>query len=144
MALALAKDAPASAAALSALVASLGPELGLPEGLRRLLEPEQGTARSGCDDGFGVFGFLAFLLALLDLLLDLNEKRRKRGAEECGGPSLASSHPQVRYTESAHCSRPCTGPSGRLGGLGAAPWLPERPGATGGAAGRAVRRPRHV
>ena len=37
---------------------------------------EQGTARSGCDDGFGVFGFLAFLLALLDLLLDLGGEKR--------------------------------------------------------------------
>ena len=36
-----------------------------------IFSSDQGTARGGCDDGFGVFGFLAFLLALLDLLLEL-------------------------------------------------------------------------
>ena len=32
---------------------------------------EHGTGRSGCNDAFSVFGFLAFLLALLDLILEL-------------------------------------------------------------------------
>ena len=38
------------------------------------------TFSSGCNDAFSVFGFLAFLLALLDLILELNmsKKRRKR------------------------------------------------------------------
>ena len=50
----------------------------------------QGTARDGghgCNnDGFAVFGFLAFLLALLDLILELNmnKKRRRRFAMNDG------------------------------------------------------------
>ncbi|XP_047488984.1 uncharacterized protein LOC125039225 [Penaeus chinensis] len=40
----------------------------------------------GCSDSFSVFGFLAFLLALLDLILELQGNRRKkrdaRGVEE--------------------------------------------------------------
>ena len=39
------------------------------------------TFSSGCNDAFSVFGFLAFLLALLDLILELNmakKRRRKR------------------------------------------------------------------
>ncbi|XP_063603020.1 uncharacterized protein LOC134778993 [Penaeus indicus] len=40
----------------------------------------------GCSDSFSVFGFLAFLLALLDLILELQGNRRKkrdtRGMEE--------------------------------------------------------------
>ena len=44
----------------------------------KICSDEQGTARGGCDDGFGVFGFLAFLLALLDLLLELGDDGRSR------------------------------------------------------------------
>ena len=44
--------------------------------MSEIFSEDQGTARSGCDDGFGVFGFLAFLLALLDLLLDLGGDNR--------------------------------------------------------------------
>ena len=36
------------------------------------------TARSGCDDPFAIFGFLAFLLALLQLLVDSGSKKKKR------------------------------------------------------------------
>ena len=32
---------------------------------------DAGTARSGCNDAFSVFGFLAFLLALIDLIMDM-------------------------------------------------------------------------
>ena len=36
------------------------------------------TFSSGCNDAFSVFGFLAFLLALLDLILELNMNKRRR------------------------------------------------------------------
>ena len=36
------------------------------------------TFSSGCNDAFSVFGFLAFLLALLDLILELNMNRKRR------------------------------------------------------------------
>ena len=32
---------------------------------------DYGTARQGCNDAFSVFGFLAFLLALLQLIMDM-------------------------------------------------------------------------
>ena len=42
------------------------------------------TARqSGCDDPFAIFGFLAFLLALLQLLVDSGSKKKKRSTEDC-------------------------------------------------------------
>ena len=41
------------------------------------------TPRSGCDDPFAIFGFLAFLLALLQLLVDSGSKKKKRSAEDC-------------------------------------------------------------
>ena len=44
--------------------------------LKEFCSDDHGTARGGCDDGFGVFGFLAFLLALLDLLLELGDDGR--------------------------------------------------------------------
>ena len=43
---------------------------------KREFEPR--TFSSGCNDAFSVFGFLAFLLALLDLILELNMNRRRR------------------------------------------------------------------
>merc|ERR1712060_467837 len=86
-----------STSLLSSVLSSIGPDVGLPPALHQLLlshSDDHGTARSGCDDGFGVFGFLAFLLALLDLLLDLGGSRRKRSAEGiCEAPQP---HPQVR------------------------------------------------
>ena len=36
------------------------------------------TFSSGCNDAFSVFGGLAFLLALLDLILELNMNRKRR------------------------------------------------------------------
>ena len=35
-------------------------------------ESQPRTFSSGCNDAFSVFGFLAFLLALLDLIMELN------------------------------------------------------------------------
>lgn len=90
-----------SAALISSLLDSIGPlDIGLPPSLHQLLSDhsnDQGTARGGCDDGFGVFGFLAFLLALLDLLLDLGgDGRKKRSSGDEGMCDLPNPHPQVR------------------------------------------------
>merc|ERR1712060_625245 len=77
----LMSDSPTSTSLLSSVLSSNGPDVGLPPALHQLLlshSDDHGTARSGCDDGFG---FLGFLLALLDLLLDLGGSRRKRSAE---------------------------------------------------------------
>ena len=41
------------------------------------------TARSGCNDPFSIFGFLAFLLVLLQLLANNQGGRRKRSIEDC-------------------------------------------------------------
>ena len=41
------------------------------------------TARSGCDDPFAIFGFLAFLLAMLQLLVDSGSKKKKRSTADC-------------------------------------------------------------
>jgi len=75
-------------------------DIGLPPSLHQLLSDhsnDQGTARGGCDDGFGVFGFLAFLLALLDLLLELGgDGRKKRSIGDEGICDLPNPHPQVR------------------------------------------------
>ena len=51
--------------------------------IKRNAGSEPRTFSSGCNDAFSVFGFLAFLLALLDLIMELNmmaagRKRRKR------------------------------------------------------------------
>ena len=45
-------------------------------------EEVSGTPRSGCNDAFSVFAFLAFLLALLQLIQDNGGGRKKR-SEEC-------------------------------------------------------------
>ena len=39
------------------------------------------TSRSGCDDPFAIFGFLAFLLA--QLLVDSGSKKKKRSTADC-------------------------------------------------------------
>ena len=53
-----------------------------------LQETYEGEARDGCNDAFSVFGFLAVLLALLDLLIELGDDgRRKRDAGQ--GNTLA-------------------------------------------------------
>ena len=36
---------------------------------------EEGTPRSGCSDPFSIFAFLAFALALMDLMMEMNRKR---------------------------------------------------------------------
>ena len=41
------------------------------------------TARSGCNDPFAIFGFLAFLLVLVQLLANNGGGRRKRSTENC-------------------------------------------------------------
>ena len=63
-----------------------GSSLSLPQSVRSLLENHNGdhsTARSGCNDPFSIFGFLAFLLVLLQLLANNGGGRRKRSAEDC-------------------------------------------------------------
>ena len=53
-------------------------------GIFNILEDENMvTARSGCDDPFAIFGFLAFLLALLQLLVDSGSKKKKRSTGDC-------------------------------------------------------------
>ena len=58
----------------------------LPSSLTNLLEnfsgDNQSTARSGCNDPFAIFGFLAFLLVLLQLLAN-NQGRKKRSTRLC-------------------------------------------------------------
>ena len=36
---------------------------------------EEGTPRSGCTDPFSIFAFLAFALAVMDLLMEMQRKR---------------------------------------------------------------------
>merc|ERR1712241_208854 len=45
-------------------------------------EGEARTFSSGCNDAFTVFAFMAFLLALLDLILELQMERKKRSINE--------------------------------------------------------------
>ena len=51
--------------------------------LENYIEDSSSTARSGCNDPFAIFGFLAFLLVLLQLLANNNGRRRKRSEENC-------------------------------------------------------------
>ena len=59
----------------------------LPVSVTNLLENFSGdnhsTARSGCNDPFAIFGFLAFLLVLLQLLANNGGGRKKRSARLC-------------------------------------------------------------
>ena len=59
----------------------------LPSSVRNLLENYSGdhysTARSGCNDPFAIFGFLAFLLVLLQLLANNGGGRKKRSTRFC-------------------------------------------------------------
>ena len=50
--------------------------------LHQLLDQDQSTARQCSNDPFAIFGFLAFLLVLLQLLANTGG-RRKRSAENC-------------------------------------------------------------
>jgi hypothetical protein len=53
----------------------------------------------GCNDAFSVFGFLAFLLALLDLVIELmnnnNSGRSLRKPRRVDSSSLCHLHPKV-------------------------------------------------
>ena len=54
----------------------------------------EGTARQGCgNDSFEVFGFLAFGLYLLNLVM--NMKRRKRSADQCSSDFDPSREPEL-------------------------------------------------
>ncbi|XP_042887299.1 uncharacterized protein LOC122263061 [Penaeus japonicus] len=59
----------------------------------------------GCTDSFSVFGFLAFLLALLDLVLELQGNRRKKrdilGTEDFDLKSECQSQEEVQQATSA-------------------------------------------
>ena len=58
------------------------------------------TFSSGCNDAFSVFGFLAFLLALLDLIMELNMGDMAAGGGDAGFKrrkrSVSNHHPQMR------------------------------------------------
>ena len=47
------------------------------------------SARSGCEDPFAIFGFLAFLLALIQILIDQNNAGNGRRKRSLDGNSLA-------------------------------------------------------
>ena len=79
--------------------------LGIPASFHRFVSSlghEEGfTAREGgygCDDPFAIFGFLAFLLALLQLLVDSGggEERRKRSTNQCNHEEAFKTNPDVR------------------------------------------------
>ena len=59
----------------------------LPASVTNFLENFSGdnhsTARSGCNDPFAIFGFLAFLLVLLQLLANNQGRRKKRSTRLC-------------------------------------------------------------
>ena len=53
----------------------------------------------GCDDPFAIFGFLAFLLALLQLLVDSGGEEggmKKRSVDQCTQEQAVQSSPQLR------------------------------------------------
>ena len=65
--------------------------LTLPQSLQHIVDsvtygdgPDSTPRQYGCDDPFAIFGFLAFLLALLQLLVDSGDgRRRRRSAGRC-------------------------------------------------------------
>ena len=61
-----------------------GIDLGLPSIINDILtvQDDYGIGRQACNNSMSVFGFLAFLLALLDLVMD-NNNRRKRSTTGC-------------------------------------------------------------
>ena len=62
--------------------------------LGSLTSETEGTARQGCgNDSFEVFGFLAFGLYLLNLVM--NMKRRKRSADQCSSDFDPSREPEL-------------------------------------------------
>lgn len=60
-----------------------GSSLSLPQSVRSLFGDDHSTPRSGCNDPFSIFGFLAFLLVLLQLLANNGGGRRKRSTQDC-------------------------------------------------------------
>ena len=59
----------------------------LPASVRNILENLSGdnhsTGRQGCNDPFAIFGFLAFLLVLLQLLANNGGGRKRRSTRLC-------------------------------------------------------------
>ncbi|XP_023320981.1 uncharacterized protein LOC111695748 [Eurytemora carolleeae] len=78
--------------------------IGLPSSLMHVIygeveEEEYGTARSGCNDAFSVFGFLAFLLALVDLIMRLqagNKRRKREDSSTCTVRVSSQDNPQLK------------------------------------------------
>ena len=78
---------------------------GMPESfqtfLSSLTNEDSSTARDGgygCDDPFAIFGFLAFLLALLQLLVDSEggEERKKRSTYQCSHEQVLKNSPELK------------------------------------------------
>ena len=78
---------------------------GMPESFQRfvssLTDEDASTARDGgygCDDPFAIFGFLAFLLALLQLLVDSggDEARKKRSTYQCSHEQALKNSPELK------------------------------------------------
>ena len=60
-------------------------ESGLVQQLLSLQPSDQGSPRQGCgNDPFAIFGFLAFILVILQLLANNGNRRRRREAEQAG------------------------------------------------------------
>jgi hypothetical protein len=56
----------------------------------------EGTARDGCgSDSFEVFGFLAFGLYLLNLVMNMKRRKRSAGAEHCSSDFNPSREPEL-------------------------------------------------
>ena len=61
-------------------------ESGLVQQLLSLQPSDQGSPRQGCgNDPFAIFGFLAFILVVLQLLANNGNRRRRREAEQKQG-----------------------------------------------------------
>ena len=62
--------------------------------LKHFQPPKQ---KNGCDDPFAIFGFLAFLLALLQLLVDSGgEERKKRSTYQCSHEQALKNSPELK------------------------------------------------
>jgi len=80
---------------------SLGMEDTLIAGVTNLLSsylptPEtEGSARQCGNDGLEVFGFLAFGLYLLNLVMNMKRRKRRAGAEQCGDEFVPDMEPDL-------------------------------------------------